>query len=46
MDLRFLTKNPHKATEFAHLFKRTTHVIIPVDAPINEIQTEDRVSEG
>lgn len=40
-DIRFLTKNSHKAAEFSALFEGTRFNIIPDPTPISEIQTED-----
>jgi len=40
-ELRFITKNEHKAQEFKALFRGTRYRIIPTSVSIEEIQIED-----
>jgi len=40
-DLRFITKNQYKASEFQKLFNGSGYSIIPTPLSIDEIQTED-----
>jgi XTP/dITP diphosphohydrolase len=40
-ELKFLTKNKHKAAEFKKLFSHTRYEITPIDISINEIQSPD-----
>jgi XTP/dITP diphosphohydrolase len=40
-ELRFITKNEHKASEFRSLFAKTRYEVIPAAVAIEEIQTED-----
>jgi XTP/dITP diphosphohydrolase len=41
MELRFLTKNDYKFSEFTKLIEPSGHVVVKAPFPIDEIQTED-----